>query len=102
MIDLLGWLGRCPLVAILRGVPPDEGGAIGEAHVAAGFAIIEVPLNSPQPLVSIERLARFGTAALIGAGTVTGAAQVGEVAGAGGQIIVMPHGDPAVIRAAKE
>jgi 2-dehydro-3-deoxyphosphogalactonate aldolase len=103
MIDLLGWLGRCPLVAILRGVRPDEVEAIGEALVVAGFAIIEVPLNSPQPLASIEHLARrFGTAALIGAGTVTSAAQVGEIAVAGGRIIVMPHGDPSVIRAAKE
>ncbi|MBV8649906.1 MAG: 2-dehydro-3-deoxy-6-phosphogalactonate aldolase [Alphaproteobacteria bacterium] len=103
MTDLHTWLGRCPLVAILRGVRPDEVEAIGEALVAAGFAIIEVPLNSPQPLVSIERLARrFGTTALVGAGTVTAAAQVGEIAAAGGRIIVMPHGDPAVIRAAKE
>jgi 2-dehydro-3-deoxyphosphogalactonate aldolase len=103
MTDLQSWLGRCPLVAILRGVRPDEVEAIGEALIAAGFAIVEVPLNSPQPLSSIERLARrFGTAALIGAGTVTAAAQVGEIAGAGGRIIVMPHGDPAVIRAAKQ
>src|SRR6185437_13060930 len=103
MTDLPSWLQRCPLVAILRGVRPDEVEAIGEALVAAGFAIIEVPLNSPQPLTSIERLARrFGTAALIGAGTVTTAAQIGEIASAGGRIVVMPHSDPAVIRAAKE
>jgi len=102
MSDLDTWLVRCPLVAILRGVRPDEVEDIGEALVAAGFAIIEVPLNSPQPLNSIERLARrFGATALIGAGTVTAPAQVGEIAASGGRIIVMPHGDAAVIRAAK-
>jgi 2-dehydro-3-deoxyphosphogalactonate aldolase len=103
MTDLQTWLGRCPLVAILRGVRPDEVEAIGEALVTSGFAIIEVPLNSPQPLTSIERLSRrFGTAALIGAGTVTAVPHVGDVAAAGGQIIVMPHGDPQVIAAAKK
>ena len=102
MTDLDTWLGRCPLVAILRGVRPDEVEGIGDALVASGFAIIEVPLNSPQPLTSIERLARRFGAALIGAGTVTTAAQVAEIATAGGRIIVMPHGDSAVIRAAKQ
>ena len=102
MTALSCWLARCPLVAILRGVRPDEVEAIGDALVAAGFAIIEVPLNSPQPLASIERLSRrFGTAVLIGAGTVTAPHQVGEITAAGGRIIVMPHGDPKVIGAAK-
>jgi 2-dehydro-3-deoxyphosphogalactonate aldolase len=102
MTDLSSWLERCPLVAILRGVRPDEVEAIGDALVTAGFAIIEVPLNSPQPLTSIERLSRrFGTMALIGAGTVTIPHQVGEIAASGGRIIVMPHGDPQVIGAAK-
>jgi len=93
-------LGRCPLVAILRGVKPDEVVAIGEALVEAGISIIEVPLNSPDPLVSIEALAkRFGDAALIGAGTVLTVEQVGQVARAGGRIIVSPSTDYDVIAA---
>lgn len=102
MTDLATWLDRCPLVAILRGVRPDEVEAIGAALVEVGFSIIEVPLNSPQPLASIAQLARrFGTQALIGAGTVTADYQVAEISAAGGRLVVMPHGDPAVIRAAK-
>ena len=70
--------------------------------IEAGFVAIEVPLNSPEPLASIERLAEaFGAQALIGAGTVLGPAAVEQVAAAGGRLIVMPHGDPAIIRAAK-
>ena len=95
-------LARLPLVAILRGVRPEEVLPIGHALVEAGFAVIEVPLNSPRPMESIERLAReFGAHALIGAGTVTSPVQVAEVAAAGGRLVVMPHGDAAVIRAAK-
>jgi 2-dehydro-3-deoxyphosphogalactonate aldolase len=95
-------LAALPLVAILRGVRPDEVLELGAALVAAGFVALEVPLNSPEPLASIARLqAAFGGRALIGAGTVTAPAQVGEIAAAGGRLIVMPHGDPAVIRAAK-
>jgi len=91
---------ECPLVAILRGVKPDEVVAIGEALVEAGISIIEVPLNSPDPLVSIEALAkRFGDAALIGAGTVLTVEQVGQVARAGGRIIVSPSTDYDVIAA---
>jgi len=90
----------CPLVAILRGVKPDEAVAIGEALVAAGIGIIEVPLNSPDPLRSIELLARhFGDDALIGAGTVLSVADVGAVARAGGRIIVSPSTDFDVIAA---
>ena len=93
-------LGRCPLVAILRGVKPDEVVAIGEALVEAGIAIIEVPLNSPDPLVSIEALAkRFGDKVLVGAGTVLTVEQVGQVARAGGRIIVSPSTDYDVIAA---
>jgi 2-dehydro-3-deoxyphosphogalactonate aldolase len=99
---LAHWLGRCPLVAILRGVRPDEAEAVGGALAEAGFAMIEVPLNSPAPFDSIARLARaLGDKALIGAGTVLAPADVARVKEAGGRLIVMPHGDPAVIRAAK-
>lgn len=102
MSELTRWLQRCPLVAILRGVRPDEVEAIGATLVEAGFAIIEVPLNSPEPMASIEVLAkRFGQSALIGAGTVTRDHQVHEVASAGGRLIVMPHSDPVVIRWSK-
>ncbi|MGY4803045.1 2-dehydro-3-deoxy-6-phosphogalactonate aldolase [Teichococcus aerofrigidensis] len=98
-----GHLERLPLIAILRGLRPEEAVPVGEALVRAGFAIIEVPLNSPRPLESIRRLQEaFGDRALIGAGTVTSPAAVAEVAAAGGRLIVMPHGDPAVVRAAKQ
>lgn len=91
----------CPLVAILRGLRPDEAEAIGGALIDAGFRIIEVPLNSPEPLDSIGRLARrFGDEALIGAGTVLDPADVDRVAAAGGRLIVAPNTDTAVIRAA--
>jgi 2-dehydro-3-deoxyphosphogalactonate aldolase len=90
----------CPLIAILRGVTPDEVEAIGGALVDAGISIIEVPLNSPDPLASIEKLAkRFGGEALIGAGTVLTTGQVMQVAGAGGRIIVSPNTDIEVIAA---
>ncbi len=96
------WLARCPLVAILRGVRPDEAEAIGEALIGAGLCVIEVPLNSPEPLRSIEALARrFGDRALIGAGTVMTAEHVAQIADAGGRLIVTPHAYPALVRAAK-
>jgi len=96
------WMERLPLVAILRGVTPDEVVDIGEALVAGGFAIVEVPLNSPSPFDSIARLATaLGDRALIGAGTVLTPEAVARVAGAGGRLIVMPHADPRVVRAAK-
>ncbi len=96
------WLDRLPLVAILRGVTPNEVVSIGEALVAAGFVIIEVPLNSPDPLDSVRLLGeRFGDEILIGAGTVTKPRQVDDIARAGGRLVVMPHGDGDVVRAAK-
>jgi len=96
------FLDRLPLVAILRGVTPDEVVEVSCALVDAGFAIVEVPLNSPHPLESIARLhAKFGDEILIGAGTVMSPAQVKEIAAAGGRLIVMPHGDADVVRAAK-
>lgn len=95
-------LAACPLVAILRGLKPEEALEIGAALVGAGFTLIEVPLNSPQPLVSIRILAdAFGDRALIGAGTVLTPGDVDAVKAAGGELIVMPHADVAVIRAAK-
>lgn len=100
--SLSDYLHRFPLVAILRGVRPEEVVGIGEALAERSFCIIEVPLNSPQPYDSIARLAkRFGDDLLVGAGTVTEPAQVTRVADAGGKIIVMPHADERVVEAAK-
>jgi 2-dehydro-3-deoxyphosphogalactonate aldolase len=92
---------QCRLVAIIRGVTPDEVEAVGDAIYEAGIRIIEVPLNSPEPLKSIERLARrMGDRALVGAGTVLQPAQVREVQAAGGQLIVSPNANVDVIAAA--
>jgi 2-dehydro-3-deoxyphosphogalactonate aldolase len=96
------WLDRSPLIAILRGVRPDEVIPICAALEAAGVAIVEVPLNSPHPLDSIRLLAeKFGDRMLVGAGTVMTVAQVEEIAGVGGRLIVTPHADPDLVRAAK-
>jgi 2-dehydro-3-deoxyphosphogalactonate aldolase len=93
-------LAAMPLIAILRGLTPEGAAAAGEALVAAGLRIIEVPLNSPRPFQSITILAdRFGGEALIGAGTVRSAEDAARVADAGGRLVVMPHVDEAVIRA---
>lgn len=93
---------RLPLVAILRGLQPAEAEGIGLALYATGFRLIEVPLNSPDPFTSIARLRRALPAdALVGAGTVLSVAQVGQLQDSGGELVVMPHADPAVIRAAK-
>jgi 2-dehydro-3-deoxyphosphogalactonate aldolase len=98
--DLKARIAQCPLVAIIRGVTPGEVEEIGEAIWGAGIRIIEVPLNSPDPLDSIARLARrFEGRALIGAGTVLDTAQVADVAAAGGRLIVSPSTDLAVIAA---
>ena len=94
---------QCPLVAILRGLTPDEAESIGAVLVEAGVRIIEVPLNSPEPLVSIERLAaRFGDEALIGAGTVLAPHEVKSVRDAGGRLIISPNTNEKVIAAAAE
>ena len=93
-------LRRCPLIAILRGVAPDEVVAIGEALVDAGFHLIEVPLNSPQPLESVARLAdALARRALVGAGTVLRASEVAAVQAAGGAMIVSPNANRDVIDA---
>jgi 2-dehydro-3-deoxyphosphogalactonate aldolase len=95
------YLDRLPLVAILRGVTPEEIVPIGRALADVGFAIIEVPLNSPRPLESIALLREsLADEVLVGAGTVMSERQVREVADAGGRLIVMPHSDPVVVRAA--
>jgi 2-dehydro-3-deoxyphosphogalactonate aldolase len=94
------YLERMPLVAILRGITPDEVADVGHALVEAGFTIIEVPLNSPTPLESITRLrAAVGEDILVGAGTVITTSQVRDVADAGGQLIVSPNYDAEVIYA---
>ncbi len=91
---------KCPLVAILRGVKPDEVEAIGEALVSAGFTLIEVPMNSPEPLDSIARLAkRFAGRAQIGAGTVLSVDQVAAVEAAGGTMMISPNANLDVIAA---
>jgi 2-dehydro-3-deoxyphosphogalactonate aldolase len=92
-----------PLVAILRGVRPDEVEAIAAPIVEAGFGAIEVPLNSPEPLASIAILARrFGERVVVGAGTVLEPYEVDDVAEAGARLVVAPNADRAVIkRAAK-
>ena len=101
-MELSGFLKRCDLVAILRGIRPEEAIPVTAALEASGLAIVEVPLNSPDPLASIAALAgEFGDRMLIGAGTVMTEAQVAEIAAVGGQLIVTPHADAAVVREAK-
>ncbi|MEQ6333638.1 2-dehydro-3-deoxy-6-phosphogalactonate aldolase [Sphingobium sp. MK2] len=99
-LDFPTAFARCPLVAILRGVRPDEVEPIGDALVEAGFTLIEVPMNSPDPIDSIARLARrFEGRALVGAGTVLTVEQVEQVRQAGGQLVISPNSDVAVIAA---
>ncbi len=91
---------QLPLVAILRGLLPDEAAATGAALFAGGFRIIEVPLNSPQPLQSIAALAAQFPQALVGAGTVLTLDDVRAVKAAGGQLVVAPNFNPMVVREA--
>ncbi|HYP84496.1 2-dehydro-3-deoxy-6-phosphogalactonate aldolase [Variovorax sp.] len=95
-------MASLPLVAILRGMRPDEAAEIGDALVEAGFRLIEVPLNSPQPLESIALLRRRHPDALVGAGTVLSTGHVQAVRDAGGELIVSPDCKPAVIGAARQ
>lgn len=99
--DLLHrYLDQCPLIAIVRGMTPDVAEAIGDAIFEGGIRIIEVPLNSPNPLQSIEKLARrFGERMLVGAGTVLDPTDVPRVQEAGGRIIVSPDTNIEVIAA---
>ena len=95
-------LDALPLIAILRGLTPDEAVDVGEAIVAAGFRCLEVPLNSPEPLDSIRRLRQaLDGRALVGAGTVLNVAAAHEVADAGGQLIISPNTNVDVIRETK-
>ncbi|WP_262299160.1 2-dehydro-3-deoxy-6-phosphogalactonate aldolase [Microvirga sesbaniae] len=100
---LRDYLTDLPLVAILRGLRPENAEAVGHSLVEAGFRVIEVPLNSPEPFRSIEILSRTMPAdVLVGAGTVLDPDQVIGVHDVGGKLIVMPHADLDVIRAAKK
>ena len=101
-MPLASFLTGLPLVAVLRHITPDEIPAIGDTLVDAGFRILEVPLNSPLPFESIALLAkRYGSRCLTGAGTVRAIADVARVRDAGGNLIVMPHADVAVVREAR-
>lgn len=101
-MSLAPWLDACPVVAILRGIGPEEAEGIGAALLAEGLTNLEVPLNSPRPLESIRRLqAAFGDRALIGAGTVTTEDEVAAIARTGARLIVTPHCDPTLVLAAR-
>lgn len=96
--DFTRYLEACPLVAIIRGVTPAEVVAVGEAILAGGIHIIEVPLNSPHPFESIDRLSKaLGDRALVGAGTVLDTLSVARVKDAGGRLIVSPNTNAQVI-----
>jgi 2-dehydro-3-deoxyphosphogalactonate aldolase len=95
-------MSECGMIAILRGLKSDEAAAMGDVLYRAGFRVIEVPLNSPQPYDSIRILRdTLPEDCIVGAGTVLGVGQVDQVREAGGELVVMPHSDNDVIRAAK-
>ena len=97
------WFAAMPLVAILRGLSPEEAVPVGEALVEAGIHILEVPLNSPDPLTSIGRLAKaLEGRAIVGAGTVLTPERVDAVADAGGAIVVSPNMDATVVRRTRD
>jgi len=101
-MNLRDYLTPLPFCAVLRGIGPDEIPAVADALVAEGFRILEVPLNSPRPLDSIRLLReRCGRDVLVGAGTVLAVDDVARVHEAGGNLVVMPHADLAVVREAK-
>ena len=102
MTRLADYLAPLPLIAVLRGITPEEVPAVAGALADEGFRVLEVPLNSPRPFESIRLLSRaFGERCLVGAGTVTAPADVARVRDAGGRLIVMPHADTAVVLEAK-
>lgn len=95
-------LEKMPLIAILRGITPEEALPVSDLLFEEGFSIVEVPLNSPDPMDSIAAIAKaHGNDMLVGAGTVLTAADVKAVAAAGGRLIVAPNFDPEVVKAAK-
>ncbi len=101
-IDFAQAMAGCPLVAVLRGITPADVVPVTQVLVGAGFTMVEVPLNSPDPFVSIAAIAEdFADRALVGAGTVLSVDDVGRVQDAGGSLIVMPHADTAVVEEAK-
>ena len=101
-MNLADFLTPLPLVAVLRGISPPEVPGVADALAGAGFRVLEVTLNSPDPFDSIRALtARCGATCLVGAGTVIDPSDVARVRDAGGRLIVMPHADVAVIREAK-
>lgn len=101
-MTLADFLTPLPLVAVLRGISPPEVPDVADALTGAGFHVLEVTLNSPDPYDSIRALtARCGATCLVGAGTVIDPSDVERVREAGGRLIVMPHADVAVIREAK-
>jgi len=103
MADFSSTLKQHPLIAILRGITTADVIDIATVLIEKKFKIIEIPLNSPNPIESIRLLAnRFGDDALIGAGTVTDTASVRLIAEAGGKLVVMPNGNKDVVQAAKE
>jgi 2-dehydro-3-deoxyphosphogalactonate aldolase len=96
------WLNRCPLIAILRGIKPNEVEDVFGGLLAAGVAIAEIPLNSPEPTKSIRRATDlYGSRMLIGAGTVTRAAEVEQVRDAGARLVVSPCADAEIVRQAR-
>jgi 2-dehydro-3-deoxyphosphogalactonate aldolase len=96
------FLAPLPRIAVLRGITPEEIPGVAGALFEAGFRVLEVPLNSPRALASIALLAqRHGDHCLVGAGTVIDVADVARIRDAGGRLVVMPHADTAVVRAAK-
>jgi len=101
-MNLDDYLEPLPLVAVLRGITPEEIAPVTDALHVQGFRILEVPLNSPRPFESIRLLSqRHGDRCLVGAGTVIDPGDVARVRDAGGALIVMPHADVAMIREAK-
>ena len=100
-LDFKNALAQLPLIAILRGIEPEQALPIGQVLVDAGWCILEVPLNSPKPLQSIAALRARLAHCVIGAGTVMDAQQVRDVHSAGGHLIVSPHFDPLVVAEAK-
>lgn len=96
------WLGKCPLIAILRGIQTFEVEDVFSELLAAGVYVAEIPLNSPEAMKSIHQAAElFGGRMLVGAGTVTHTAEVEQVHQAGAKLIVSPHADAEIVRAAK-